>query len=71
MAARPRSEATYPEMPLGWVGATLPEFERELIRARTRGGRAHAKANGPTIQDDPAPEAGGDQPPRPGRGIAA
>ena len=51
MAARPRSEATYPEMPLGWVGATLPEFERELIRARTRGGRAHAKANGKSRAD--------------------
>jgi DNA invertase Pin-like site-specific DNA recombinase len=36
-------------MLLGWVGATLAEFERELIRARTRGGRAHAKANGKSL----------------------
>ena len=49
----------------------LAEFERDLIRARTGEGRARAKARGVKLGRKPkltaAPEAGGDQPPRPGR----
>ena len=47
----------------------LAEFERELIRARTSEGRARAKANGKSL-GRPFKMAGGDQAPRPGRGIA-
>ena len=50
----------------------LAEFERELIRVRTGGGRARAKANGqslprPQAKAYPAPAARGDPAPRPGR----
>src|SRR6266849_674692 len=50
----------------------LAEFERDLIRARTGEGRARRGAraeNGPTAPTNAAPEARGDQAPRPRRGI--
>ena len=52
----------------------LAEFERELIRTRTGEGRARAVArgaeDGPAAQAHPAPAEGGDQAPRPWRGIS-